>query len=299
MQLDEIIEDLRDRVRALRSGWFPQQMILELDDTKMVGQPLVDGRPGPTCLDLPLPSLTCRNGMPVEVNALAELIGELLLRENMMDAHVMAALPPDCVSWRVIDWEAAPEPEEAASALRAREPDLGIPFPLSEAAIDLQPLPSASGQFLMAATKREVVDGWIEVFDQAGLSLDRLAPPQSCRLAALRGDLERTPPDTLVLLVSPWGLEGRQLMALLDGVPLFERKLSDQLSRRVREIERCGTFLRREFASARSLRLLLEGPPVEEREELEAALQLPTEEIDGGPFGSLVMKGLAIPERAS
>jgi hypothetical protein len=39
-----------------------------------------------------------------EIEALADLIGELMLRENLHNAHVQASLPEEAVQWRVIDW---------------------------------------------------------------------------------------------------------------------------------------------------------------------------------------------------
>ncbi|MFN9644331.1 MAG: hypothetical protein ACK6BG_04245 [Cyanobacteriota bacterium] len=295
MDVAELIDGLKGRARTWQSRLFPQQVLLELHDIRMVGQPLIKGQPGGLCVDLPLPAKTCKAGLPIEVEALSDLIGELMLRENLMEARVMASLPQEAVHWRVVDWPNAPDPEEAVPALRALDPDLGFPMPLSEATIDLQPFPEAPGKLLLAATAREVVDGWIDVFDQAGLNLDRLAAPQSCRLAALRPQLADIPPDKLVLLISPEGTRGRPLLAIHDGLPLFERVLVEKGERLIPEVERCLTFLRKEFPDAGELRLLLEEP-IEEQEALEDVLGQPARELDVLPFASLVLAGLAIPE---
>ena len=297
MEVAELIENFNDRLRTFRSRLFPRQVLLELHDTRMIGQHLLNGQPGALCVDMPLPAHTCKAGLPTEIEALADLIGELMLRENLNNAHVQASLPQEAVQWRVIDWQAAPPPDEAVTALRELDPDLGLPYPLSEATIDLQPLPAAPGKLLMAATAREVVDAWVQVFDQAGLSLDRLAAPQSCRLAALREELAEISPDSLVLLLCPEGTLGRPFMAIRAGVPLFERTLVEKGERFVPEITRCIAFLRREFIDTGGLRLLLEGP-LEEQQALEASLGLPGERLTVMPYASLVMKGLAMPEPA-
>ncbi len=289
------MEGLRGTVRTWQSRLFPQQVLLELQDIRMLGQPLFQGQPRGLCVDLPLPAKTCKAGLPIEVEALSDLIGELMLRENLMDAHVMASLPQEAVHWRVLDWPNAPDPAEAVPALRELDPDLGLPMPLSEAAIDLQPLPEAPAKLLLAATAREVVEGWIDVFDQAGLNLDRLAAPQSCRLAALRPRLAEIPPDKLVLLISAEGSYGRPMMAIRAGIPVFERVLVEKGERLIPEVERCLTFLRKEFPDTGELRLLLEEP-IEEQEALEDVLGQPARELDVLPFASLVMAGLAIPE---
>ena len=105
-----------------------------------MGQELLQGKPGRVFVDVPLPAQTCKAGLPIEIEALADMLGELMLAEKHLDAHVMAALPQEAVHWRVLDWASAPAPEEAIEALRALNPELGLPFPLSEATIDLRPL---------------------------------------------------------------------------------------------------------------------------------------------------------------
>jgi hypothetical protein len=293
-----MVDELRSRFRPVKSWLFPYQVLLELSETHLLGQPLFNGRPGPTCLDVPLPALTIKEGSPVEIEPLADLIGELLVRENLIDAYVMAALPQEAVHWRVLDWSTPLAPgEEALAALRAREPNLGLPFPLSEAELDLQPLPLAPGQLLLAATRREVVDGWIAVFHQAGLNLDRLASPQCCRLAALHAELAATTPGALVLVVSPHPSLGPLLLAIQDGVPLFERQLAAESSERLADVARCVAFLRKEFDQGDGVRLLLDPELTEsEQADLDDALGLLAERIDWSPYASLVMKGLAIPE---
>ncbi|MEB3155821.1 MAG: hypothetical protein VKO26_00085 [Cyanobacteriota bacterium] len=295
MEVAELVEDLKGRLRTLQTKVFPQQVLLELHDTRVLGQTLLNGQAGPLAVDLPLPAKTCKSGLPIESEALADAIGELMLREKLIDAHVMAALPPEAVHWRVLDWNQPPAAEEAIATLRDLDPELGFPFPLSEASIDVRPLGASADKLLLAATSRQVVDGWVEVFDQAGLNLERLAPPQSCRLAALGDELAAVPPEALVVVIAPQETRGRPFLALRAGIPLFERVLVEKGDQLVAEIQRCVTFLRREFADVHDLRLLLEGP-MEEQSTLEAHLGQPMRALDVRPFGSLVMAGLAIPE---
>jgi hypothetical protein len=294
LQVSELIEDLRERLKPLKSRMFPQQVLLELSDASVVGQPLLDGLPGPACIDVPLPSLTIKAGMPIEIEPLADLIGDLLVRENLIDAYVLAALPQVAVDWRVIDWAAQSVPEDGAAELRRRNPDLGLPYSLEDAAMDLRPLAGAPGKQLLATTRREVVEGWIAVFHQAGTNLDRLACPQTCRLAGLHGELDAIPPGTLVLLLTVRPEMG-QVMAIRDGVPLFEWPLPAEANAKVATVERCLGFLRREFPGVRNVRLLLEGEQ-DEQEILESALEQPIQHIQCAPYASLVMQGLAIPE---
>jgi Tfp pilus assembly PilM family ATPase len=294
LQVSELLEDLRERLRPLKTRLFPQQVLLQLSDEAVVGQPLLNGQPGPIFIDVPLPALTIKRGLPIEIEPLADLIGDLLVRDGLINAYVLASLPQVAVEWRVIDWAGRSVPEDGLAELRRLNPELGLAYPLEEASLDLRPLAGAPGKQLLACTRREVVEGWIQVFHQAGTNLDRLACPQTCRLAALQGPLEGIPAGTLVLLVTA-SPQGGQLMAIRDGVPLFEWPLPAEEGAKVAEVQRCLAFLRREFADARRVRLLLDGE-LAEQEALEAALDLQGQRVDCAPFGSLVMQGLAIPE---
>ena len=232
--------------------------------------------------------------MPIEVEPLADLIGDLLVRDGLIDAYVMASLPQAAVEWRVIDWGEREVPADGVAALRELAPDLGLPYGLKEAAMDLRPLASGGGKQLLATTRREVVEGWIKVFHQAGTNLDRLACPQTCRLSALEGLLKEMEAGALVVLLTM--TEGQaQLMAIRDGVPLFEWPLPGKAGAQVEEVKRCVAFLRREFGQEGRLEPLLEGE-MEGLEELEMALGVSVQRIQSAPYGSLVLQGLAIPE---
>lgn len=298
LEVSELIEDMRQRLKPLKSRLFPQQVLLELGDTALLGQSLLNGKPGPVCIDVPLPSLTCKRGQPIEIEPLADLIGDLLVRDGLIDAFVMAALPPVAVQWRVIDWGGEEPPEDGLAELRRRNPDLGLAYPLAEAALDLQPLAGAPGKALLAATPQAVVEGWIKVFHQAGTNLDRLASPQTCRLAALQGHLAEVPAGSLVLLVTARA-EERQLEAIRDGVPLFEWPMPLESGAMAAEAKRCLAFLQREFQGLGPVKLLVQSEGEGEGdtiESLEAVLGLPAQRLHCAPFASLVLQGLAIPE---
>ena len=296
MEVSELLDDLKERLRPFKTRMFPQQVLLELSETGLVGQGYSNGRVAPISINVPLPSLTIKEGMPIEVEPLADLIGDLLVRDGLIDAYVMASLPQVAVDWRVIDWGEREVPDDGVAELRELAPDLGLPYGLEEAVLDLRPLAGGNGKQLLATTRREVVEGWIKVFHQAGTNLDRLACPQTCRLSALEGLLEEMEAGALVVLLTGKEQEA-QLMAIRDGVPLFEWPLPGKAGAQVEEVKRCVAFLRREFGQEGRLELLLEGE-MEGLEELEMALGVAVQRIQSAPYGSLVLQGLAIPEMA-
>lgn len=296
LDVSELLDDLKERIRPFKTRMFPQQVLLELSETALVGQGYSNGRVAPISINVPLPSLTIKEGVPIEVEPLADLIGDLLVRDGLIDAYVMASLPQAAVDWRVIDWGEREVPDDGVAELRELALDLGLPYGLEEAAMDLRPLVGGNGKQLLATTRLEVVENWIKVFHQAGTNLDRLACPQTCRLSALEGLLEELEAGALVVLLTVKE-GGAQLLAIRDGVPLFEWPLPAKAGAQVGEVKRCVAFLRREFGKEGRLELLLEGE-MEGLEQLEEALGVEVRRMHTEPYGSLVMQGLAIPEPA-
>jgi hypothetical protein len=298
VELTGLLEDLRDRMRPLRSRLVPRQVLLELHDEKLLGQVLRDdGEAGPLVIDVPLPPLTCRDGMPLEKEPLGDLIGDLLVRDDLIDAFVMAALPPAASAWRLLEWQAEELPEDPLEAVRHLEGSMQLPFGLEQASVDLVPLPGSPPRMLLAAARSDLVEAWIEVFNLAGVQLDRLAPPQACLLAALTPLLAERPPGELVALVDP-GVEDGRLLLLREGVPVFDWPLPADPAAAVAEVSRALAFYRRRDAGVASVRLLL-ARPFPDRPGLEAELGVAAEELSADPFASLVLQGLATPEVAA
>jgi Tfp pilus assembly PilM family ATPase len=295
LELAEFVEEWRERLRPVRAQMFPRQVLLELNDDGLRGQVLRDDRPEPLSLEVPLPPLTVHNGLPLEKEPLGDLIGDLLVRDGLIDHYVLASLPPAAVQWRVVVWPFADWPEDPATNLRQVAPPLNLPFALEEAYLDLQPLPGESSQMLLAVAPKAVVDGWIDVFSLAGVQLERLAPAQSCQLAAISGLLAQDPADPLVALLDPDPAGPCRLLLIRGRVPVFERSVSSEGTALVNELVRGIEFYRRQDTTARGLRLLLTRQ-LEVLPQLESRLMVTGELLSPEPFGSLVLQGLATPE---
>jgi len=295
LEVSELIEGWREQLRPVRAKMFPRQVLLELHDDYMRGQVLVDDRPQPVSIDVPLPALTIKNGLPLEKEPLGDLIGDLLVRDGLIDHFVLVALPPAAVQWRVVVWPFEDWPEDPATNLRQIAPPLNLPFDLESAYLDLQPLPGDQSQMLLAAAPKALVDGWIDVFSLAGVQLERLAPAQSCQLAAIASLMAATPADQLVVLVDPDPPGPCRLLLVLGGVPVFERSMASEGSALVNQLVRSVDFYRRQDSAVRGLRLLLTRP-LAVLPQLESRLSVSAEQLSPEPFGSLVLQGLAIPE---
>lgn len=294
LEIASLIEDLQDRIRPLQARLFPRQVLLELRDDVVRGQVLADGSPGKVRFDAPLPPLTCRNGMPLEREPIGDLIGDLMVRDNLMEAFVMAALPPAAAAWRVIEWPAGmPVPDDPIQAVRDLDPiSLRLPFSLSEAVIDIKPI--AGSKAILAASSRQVVDAWIQVFTHAGARLERLAPAQSCEFLALIAHLEGVSSRDLLLLLTP-GPSTTRLLMVRDGTPRFDRTLAATGHQLLEDVARSVAFYRRKDPEVRAVRLLL-AAPMAEADALAARLGVKPETIHSTPFDSLVIEGLAVAE---
>ena len=294
MTLSGLVEDLQDRWRPVQARLFPRQVLLELRDDQLRGQVLRQHTPEPVSLEVPLPPLTCRDGMPLEKEPLGDLIGDLLVRDHLLDAYVLTALPPAAAEWRVVDWPLEALPDEPLEALRLIDPDLGLRQPLADSYIDLQPLPGAGASMLLVAAPRRLVEAWIDVFHMAGTRLERLAPAQTCQWAALQRWLARGPSDGLVALLDPQA-EACRLVVLQDGVPQFERSLPAAGPALLAELQRCLAFLRQRLAAPGPL-ALCSTVPLADGDTLAQALGVPVQLPELGPYGSLVLQGLAMAE---
>ncbi len=295
LEIAALIEGWREQLRPIRARMFPRQVLIELHDNSLRGQVLVDDQPQPVSLDVPLPALTIKNGLPLEHEALGDLIGDLLVREELIDHFVLAALPPVAVQWRVLVWPFEDWPDDPASTLRQIAPPLNLPFDLENAYLDLQPLPGVQSQMLLAAAPKPLVDGWIDVFSLAGVQLERLAPAQSCQLAAIAPLMADTSADQLLALVDPGPPGPCRLLLIRGGVPVFERSMAGGGAALVNDLVRSVEFYRRQDSAVRGLRLLL-TQPLAELPQLESRLSVMAEQLSSEPFGSLVLQGLAIPE---
>lgn len=292
MALEGFLDDLKDRLRPFFVNMFPRLVLLEIRDDGMRGQLLRDdNEPGPLSLKAPLPALTCREGMPLEREALGDLIGDLLLSEKQLDAYVLAVLPFEAAHWRVLVRPFSELPDDPAEVVRQLDPPLNLPFSLTDAYLDLHPLPGQTDELLLVAAPKRLVDGWIEVFRLAGAKLDRLAPAQGCLLAAIEDELLECDENELVALLVPE--ENDCLLWLFHrGLPVFERPLPEGGEALIQDLQRCLGFYHRQEPGLKALRLLL-AQPLPEQAELEAALGVEAEVLEVAPYGSLLLKGLA------
>ena len=222
---------------------------------------------------------------------MGDFIGDLLLEHGGIDSQLVVSLPRQAAHWRVVEWASAQQPVDSIDELRDLNPDLGLPFALDDAYVDVQPLPGNNSSSLVVAADRSVVEAWVEVFAIAGGTLQHLLPAQLCLMGALSEELEATPASTLVALLQP--LDQQTVLTFWrQGVPEFERRLPGAMPELLPALQQSLDFYRSHHAPKAPVRLLL-SEPMPDLEGLEQALGLEAELFEGDGFGSLALQGLA------
>ena len=192
---------LAELLQRLRQQMFPRWVLVALETRSVAIQEWTPGRRSTLPVwELSWPEGLCVGGRPTHVEALGAFLGDFLIEQGIVAAHALVALPPECSHWRVVEGLSA-DPAVWPQQLHGEERALQLPMPLQQWQLNLRPLPSTAMGPLLVAADRGAVDGWIEVFAQAGLILDRLEPVQTCWMEGLLPQLrDQRDPEALVLL---------------------------------------------------------------------------------------------------
>ena len=166
--------------------------------------------------------------------AMAELLADLLLDHDLIDAQVELLLPLAGVHWRVLDGIEPGQFEQVKPALA----DLPWPLQPQESYTALTSLGTSDGSVTVAlGVTRLQLQAWIDVMDQADLVLRRV---DWCLSSALRGLLQLTHSwsGNLAWLIQ----DGRscRLVLLRGGVPELDQLMTTPAS----DFEGCQRELR-------------------------------------------------------
>jgi hypothetical protein len=138
---------------------------------------------------VPLPEGLCVNGAPQVVAALGDLFGDLLVERGFAGARVKAVLPRAATVWRVVEWPDGQWPDEPEVLVRQQQLELDLPWSLQDEDVFLEPLCTQPPRSLLVAVQRDLVEDWIEVFNQAGVAFDGLEALPICLWRAVRPQL--------------------------------------------------------------------------------------------------------------
>ena len=291
-----VLAGIRERWRPLRADLLARVVLLDISDPHLIiGQMLRGGQPMAPVWSAPVPAQTCRQGVPIALDALGDFIGDLLLEHGASDAGLVVALPKVASHLRLLEWPGARVPADPLEDLRQRGQDLGWPFRLADAVVDVQPLSGSSRCAIAGGVSREALDSWIEVFEIAGARLRHLIPAHACLQTALSDNLISGDSQALVALLHP-STTDCHLMVWRHGLPEFERVLPLEQEALIPELTHALAFCRSRLGG--SPRQLLLGDRLEAAAAIGGALGLPREPVDRNDYGSLHLQGLGLLELA-
>lgn len=215
-----MLSGVQDRLAPLQSWLFPRRVFLQLEDLALTAL-VLEGSRIRWLERVELPQDLCSEGVPQAPEALGDFVGDWLIERGFAGARVRAVLPRAATAWRVVEWPDGHSPDDPEPVLMQHLEALRLPWPLDHGAdgadLRLADLGSSSPRALMVAVRRSVLEGWIEVFSQAGVTLDALEPWQVCLWRAVPHD-----GSTSLELAIALGAHQSWLLALKEGEPFGE-----------------------------------------------------------------------------
>jgi Tfp pilus assembly PilM family ATPase len=281
-----LFSGVQDRVLGtlapLRAWLFPPRIYLQLDDRAVTAMAL-DGRRIVWLERVPLPQGLCENGEPVRVDSLSDLFGDLLVERGFVGARIDAVLPPAASQMRLVQWPGGRWPDDPERMLALNEKQLGFRTSLQYLDLHLIELDRHPPTSLVVSVQSVILNRWIEVFSNAGVSLDSVEAAKLCVCRGLRPILSS---QRLAAVLQLENVRS-SLLILEDGVPVFERRLpgAEQPDVLSAELERSLLFWRQSASGGVDEQplLLVHGAalwPEAELEVLAAALGCPWRVID-------------------
>ena len=122
------------------------------------------------------PTDACRDGLPLQREAMSEALEELLFDSDVVGARLEMLLPLDGVYWRVLQGVGADVFDSQASSVALKD---CLDWPLDPLESYVMATPCADA-VLAVGVKRTMLQAWIDVVEQADLPLQRVDWIVSC-----------------------------------------------------------------------------------------------------------------------
>ena len=176
-----------------------------------------------------VPEGVYEDGQIVDSLTLAELIKQTLKENKISAKSVATAVPMREAIIRIIPVPAELDEQELRDMVLVHEASLYLPYPREEVDLDYLKL----GYFmdedgiekvnvLLVATKREVTDLYMEVFQQAELQVDVLEINSFALIRTIREQLRQFGSKEAVVLVDI-EFDSTEIAIIVEGVPQFSR----------------------------------------------------------------------------
>jgi type IV pilus assembly protein PilM len=183
------------------------------------------------CASIPLPEGVYEDGRVLDPEGIADVIREGLAEHKIKAKQVVSAAPLGEAVIRLIRLPAELDEIELRDMVLNQEAALYLPFAREEADVDFQRLGTDIDEdgierveVLLVATRKEVTEDYLNIFQLAGLDLKVLEVSSFALIRTLREQLLQFLTGEAVALVN-LDVDGTEISIVMDGVPQFNRKV--------------------------------------------------------------------------
>jgi type IV pilus assembly protein PilM len=176
-----------------------------------------------------VPAGVFEEGRIVNSDELAELITDTLAQNKIKATHVTTSVPMREAVIRMIHLPAELSDRELHDMILNHEAALYLPYPREEVDIDYQKLDliiDSEGadklQVLLAATRKEITDSYVETLRKAKLQVKVLEINSFALIRTIKEQLRQFAPQEAVVLVDIQ-FDCTEIAILVNGVPQFNR----------------------------------------------------------------------------
>lgn len=178
-----------------------------------------------------VPEGSIEEGQVLDPPGIAEILDTMLEENGVKSKRVATAIPGRDAVVRLVPVPAElNDPEELRDYI-SQEAGLYLPYPREEADVDFQKLgffEDEDGiekvQVLLVATRREAIDTYINIFEEAGLQLDAIEVSSFSLLRTIREQLQQFTAQEAAVLADI-EFENTEIAIVVDGVPQFSRTI--------------------------------------------------------------------------
>jgi type IV pilus assembly protein PilM len=168
-------------------------------------------------------------GRIVNPQELGDLIRTTLADNKIKATHVSTSVPMREATIKLIPLPAELNDREIRDLILNQEAALYLPYPREEVDLDYQKLDLVVDedgldkvQVMLAATRKEVTDSYIETFQYAGLSVKVLEISSFAVLRTIKEQLRQFAPQEAVVLIDI-EFDCTEIAIVVNGIPQFNR----------------------------------------------------------------------------
>ena len=183
------------------------------------------------CASMSLPKGVYEDGQVRDPEGIAEVIREGLAEHKIKAKQVVSAAPLGEAVIRLIRLPAELDEIELRDMVLNQEAALYLPFAREDADVDFQRLGTEIDEdgierveVLLVATRKEITENYLNVFQLAGLDLKVLEVSSFALIRTIHDQLLQFLTGEAVALVN-MDVDGTEISIVMDGVPQFNRKV--------------------------------------------------------------------------